>query len=737
MNSVLLLSFLWSIAAADIYMHNPRGCNNRLDEARRERNNANRLFDSQNNNRGGYNVGKLYYYEGSVLSIEWTNQHSCGDPNNHCDMILQYMCGDNVRDGITTQTIPENRALCQNYDCNKDTRFGMHEDYDYYMDCKYRNRNKGLFSADQKLKRESAISTRQNPGGTRRGYECPEERDHYPYWHPSPWKDIAVLTNDISKCEMYQSESQNVKDRWACELSQEYMAKMKWRNYKIPNNEAECKAKNATWKKFPSHDLPAPECRESDWSRDNHLGNGKGGYANNYNWTLPDLDHENCVLRIRYNISTGDYDGWNSSVNSSMNGIKQSKLDIGEKYGMNSTLAAQRGYVFKQNPEVQLFPSFDLKLRLAINTNQYGRVFQDRSHTFAVRPRPSDLQGVNIHNLNVRGKRGNIVQVYPGVEYDFVPNSMFVKDGDYIHFQWTGSNTNPNNNDGQGKAGTDRSNVVLLKSNEWGRNYPSLLDSTNLLGLERNSLHNLALLDNRQFGGEMSELDDAGTYFDLGPKKITGSGTYHYMSTRNNNFSNRSQKGRIIISNSERIARMIGRNGGTLTFNDGQYVAFTSDALPQLQSISVELLSAEDGQKMIDDKGGRMGVGHGYASDFLVVNPQTLETDKKFKIGMKVDSSATSKIQFFRSSEDMDLKTWYKVDSSVSDGFATVETDKGGIYVARTMPDKAAIAGIVITCIIIVIVIGGSAFYFRRHPDKWQNLKTSCVNGCRSCKGKV
>ena len=30
-----------------------------------------RLFDSQNNNRGGYNVGKLYYYEGSVLSIEW------------------------------------------------------------------------------------------------------------------------------------------------------------------------------------------------------------------------------------------------------------------------------------------------------------------------------------------------------------------------------------------------------------------------------------------------------------------------------------------------------------------------------------------------------------------------------------------------------------------------------------------------------------------------------------------
>lgn len=104
---------------------------------------------------------------------------------------------------------------------------------------------------------------------------------------------------------------------------------------------------------------------------------------------------------------------------------------------------------------------------------------------------------------------------------------------------------------------------------------------------------------------------------------------------------------------------------------------FESESLPQLQSISLELMSAEDGQKMIDDKGGRMGIGHGYASDFLVVNPQTLETGKKFQIGMNVDSSAASRIQFYRSSEDMDLKTWFKVDSSVSDGFATLDTNKG------------------------------------------------------------
>ena len=55
---------------------------------------------------------------------------------------------------------------------------------------------KGLFTADQQLQGDLPIYTRQNAGGTRRGLEVPEERDYYPYWGPTPWRDIAIMVSN-------------------------------------------------------------------------------------------------------------------------------------------------------------------------------------------------------------------------------------------------------------------------------------------------------------------------------------------------------------------------------------------------------------------------------------------------------------------------------------------------------------------------------------------------------------
>lgn len=575
MKIIAILSAALALVYADVYMHNPRGSNNRLDERGRERNNANRMFDSQNNNRGGYNVGTLYYYKGSKLSVEWTSQHSCGEKNADCQLIIQYMCSPDVRDGTTTRTIPEQWG-CRNWNCNRDLRFGMNENQDYYRNCIFRERNKGLFTADQKLKGDTAKYTRQNPNGQRRAYECPEERDYYPYWQPTPWKDIAIMTNDVRRCEEFRKESQNVKAKVSCIPPEGYLEalsryRVPWNKRKnLPLNKEECETIEwpvnsgikAKWTSTPAWGIAAPACVEAPKSRDNHNGNGLGGFPNTFNWTVDGDTTGNCVVRLRYNISTADFPQETDADKNKPNNNQATKVDIASLVGLTSPDANARGYVFKNNPTVKPLSSGTnnnignrLNLKLAINTAQFARTFQDRSHAFSVKAAPASLQGETIHNVNVRGKRGNIVQVYPAVEYDFVPNRLHADVGDHIHIQWTGSDKNPGNNDGEGKRGQDRNNVVQLtsqnypegtpgkavpenlKNGQWGNNYPAHLNAVNFLGLPKADLVNLAVKSK------------ATTYFDLAPKKVTRPGTYYYMCSINNNFSNRNQKAKIIVGN--------------------------------------------------------------------------------------------------------------------------------------------------------------------------------------------
>ena len=82
-------------------------------------------------------------------------------------------------------------------------------------------------------------------------------------------------------------------------------------------------------------------------------------------------------------------------------------------------------------------------LQLALNTAQLGRTFQDRSHVILLKSRsglPLKFQHSNIFYIGGMGKRGNIVQAYPAMEYRFTPERITVTTDDVVCFVWSGEN---------------------------------------------------------------------------------------------------------------------------------------------------------------------------------------------------------------------------------------------------------------------------------------------------------
>lgn len=646
---VVLLSALVSGTHGDIYMHNLRGSNNRVNGQGRDRTNGNRLFDSQNNARGGYNSGPgMTYYVGSELMIEYTSQHTCGERNSNCEIVMQYMCHSLIRDGGREDTIPEDKYSdkCDGDNCETDFQFGMHETHEEYETCLITKRNHGLYNANQNLQTHTAKTTRQNAGGTRRGLECPEEKDHYPYWRPSMWKDVAIMTNDISRCEYYRNESQNVKDRYYCKVPCAYRKMLKDYEKKrriekhmvIPITKEECenlvvsaevlekygedcgyekeeiidaaggtieagsgttdepdeageteepeepeepkepKVVRGIWTRVGNWSIDPPECVLSNPSRDNHNGNGQWAQMNNFNWTVPDDPHKSCIFRIRYNISTNDFDAWDTNSRDNGRGDEKGGPDLNIDFGIHPRTAQDKGFYHRNNPEVEPFRVLEngqdigkkFKLRLNFNTAQFGRTFQDRSHAFTIIRRPEEIPAsAKIYNVNVRGKRGNIVQTYPAMEYDYIPNRLNVTTEDYIHFQWTGADTNPGNNAGQGTAKTDRSNICLLKGSSnpsepadpadmhgrYGVNIPAdLREGPNFLGVDDESEWRLCTAGIINGDNGNGELNTAFAYYNHKLVQCKIPGVWHYMCSRNNNFTNRSQKGRITCNNATAAA---------------------------------------------------------------------------------------------------------------------------------------------------------------------------------------
>ena len=66
-----------------------------------------------------------------------------------------------------------------------------------------------------------------------------------------------------------------------------------------------------------------------------------------------------------------------------------------------------------------------------------------------------------------------------------------------------------------------------------------------LWNINRNNCKIKSLSNTGHYFGDIEELDDTGTYFDLGLRMVKEAGIWRFFCTRNNNFTNRSQKGEV------------------------------------------------------------------------------------------------------------------------------------------------------------------------------------------------
>ncbi|KAJ7333542.1 hypothetical protein OS493_017080 [Desmophyllum pertusum] len=552
-----------------------------------------------------------YYMSGcekdsqTELEIMWTNQHGTGpktDDRVETQVILQYMCQafpsgqvkdinkdfqlHTIRNGGNRNQQGFNENAAESRQIRTDR--GLHEPKEYYNVYVRRERNKGLFTADQNLKGDTARFTRQNANGNRRGLEVPEERDYYPYWGPTPWIDMAIMVSN-KKTESLMKEhvkSRDLYEKWLCIMKNglakqktcprtsnrnrpaekcvaSYITKESCENgggdwVKVTTNYkekySENSANSACANKFQTvikgvayephliaqgadgqeQDLvkaDPPEVIYAPSTVVNHNGMNMQGKFSSYKWKVPYFPSQTiqrCVLRIRYNITTDD---------------------------------APRNFDASNNDDVKNNPTTlavdgKTKLQLALNTAQLARTFQDRTHVFYLKPRTTlvdQFKNSKIVYIWGMGKRGNIVQTYPAMEYRFTPERVTVTTKDVLCFAWSGSNNNPNNA-GEGQARSDRTNVCWVKEG-CSSLKPAACSSLPLEVVDHVKEFNAAKLNLHLNTGCYTGNDDLQAQLNNAPAscnppcfRITKPGEYCYMSTRNNNFSNRRHMGQIIVT---------------------------------------------------------------------------------------------------------------------------------------------------------------------------------------------
>jgi len=237
-----------------------------------------------------------------------------------------------------------------------------------------------------------------------------------------------------------------------------------------------------------------------------------------------------------------------------------------------------------------------------------------------------------------------------------------------------------------------------------GNSYPlDSIKTSTFAGLTPIDQEHLAILNTvgGQFRGDLEELDDAGTYFDLGPRKVSAEGTYNYMCTRNNNFSNRSQKAVIVVSNAASSSVVVDTTAASRQFAMGELIT-EEDAFTEPQSLTVKTVQVDGALE-------------------LLVEPETLNlADGKYlKIALDYTAKPLTKPKIFKMTS---AGAWSELTSTIENGQVTAQVSTGGQYRVVLATNGAAVFGIIA---VIAVLAGAGGYYYYKKKQSGHSVLSS------------
>merc|ERR550539_763717 len=234
-----------------------------------------------------------------------------------------------------------------------------------------------------------------------------------------------------------------------------------------------------------------------------------------------------------------------------------------------------------------------------------------------------------------------------------------------------------------------------------------------MAGFDDETLSSLATL-RRQKGakhdyGNMEELDDAGTSFQMEPVAAQEVGCWSYVSTRNNNFSNRSQKGTLCVDQGEYAENDVGPSGAAVDGGNG-WIMIPAGSMTTIQTFKYQ---TEDTDEAVSDN---VWVEPVNMNDFLV-------DGQKVELGIQYEQRtlSTAVMEHRISGND----AWTEVENAEYNENSNGETtavawvDEGGWYRVNDKPNVGAIVAIVFSALVFLGVVGFMIWYqFYRNPNK-------------------